>query len=255
MAIPIKQIYVKDITCKGNLPKADEVAVLANQIKANGLYHAIIVTKDSIYALEAGRRRLAAAKKLGWEKIPAVVLEWMPPSIRPAIVEVIEAVQRDQLNSHGLAKRLVALAEEGVRPSEMADLLGRARGSTCNLTRWYEAMPGEVRLDWHNEHPRLNHRVLEQLAKLDSKEKRIAEWARIKETPATSIPRRGTHKEVRPRAAQHEIAAIRQAIATAPVKEALKNILNELLDYIERKSDSIPLATMRQIPHIFRATT
>jgi ParB-like chromosome segregation protein Spo0J len=50
-----------------------DIAELAASIADIGLLHPVVIMPDG--TLLAGRRRLAACKKLGWDKIPVRVIE------------------------------------------------------------------------------------------------------------------------------------------------------------------------------------
>ena len=53
-----------------------DLAELADSLREHGLVQPIVVrARGDRYQLIAGQRRLAAARKLGWERVPARVLE------------------------------------------------------------------------------------------------------------------------------------------------------------------------------------
>jgi 16S rRNA G966 N2-methylase RsmD len=70
----VPQVLIKDIKV-GNRFRRDmgDVSDLAESIKNNGLLHPISIMKD--HTLVAGSRRIEAYKQLGFEQIPAVIVD------------------------------------------------------------------------------------------------------------------------------------------------------------------------------------
>ena len=76
--------------------KAGDVSSLAESITAVGLLHPVVVTPD--HRLIAGGRRLAAAKLLGWSKIPVTVASNVTEAKDMLLAERDENVQREALS-------------------------------------------------------------------------------------------------------------------------------------------------------------
>ena len=65
----------------------EDVELLAQGIKAEGLLQPIVVVKNVTtgqYEVLAGHLRLEACKKLGWKKVPAIVREVGAAPLTPA---------------------------------------------------------------------------------------------------------------------------------------------------------------------------
>lgn len=74
--VALSRIVVKDQTMRYE-PEDDSIIELANELAAHGLHECIVVSvlADGDYQLLDGGRRLAAARRLGWLKIPAHLYE------------------------------------------------------------------------------------------------------------------------------------------------------------------------------------
>lgn len=70
----------------------EDIDVLATSMEKIGLLEPVVVHEvgDGRYELLTGQRRLLAAKSLGWEKIPAVIIE-SPPN--PALAKAISLTE------------------------------------------------------------------------------------------------------------------------------------------------------------------
>jgi len=98
---------------------------LASSMKELGLINPITVKRvGDEYVLVAGYRRLQAAKMLGWEKIPAQVIE--ADSRESALLSVVENIHRRDLNPMELARAIsFMLNEMGMSRMEIAKVFGR----------------------------------------------------------------------------------------------------------------------------------
>lgn len=122
-----------------------EVADLAASIEAVGLLNPVTVRLAPVrdengegdlgvrYELVAGFRRLAAVRRLGWKTIPAVVTQ--APSSTAGVRDVtalaqqlVENLQREDLDPLAEAEGLRQLAELAGSQSEAARLVGRSKG-------------------------------------------------------------------------------------------------------------------------------
>jgi ParB family chromosome partitioning protein len=89
--VPINRIKVKRRVRKD----AGDIEALAASMSAYGLLHPIVLGRKN--ELIAGGRRLAAAKKLGWKTINAVVVD-IPDKAGKLELELEENVQRTALS-------------------------------------------------------------------------------------------------------------------------------------------------------------
>jgi ParB family chromosome partitioning protein len=125
--------------------KVEELAELESSLKATGLLQPITVRPVGAGSFEliAGERRLRAATRLGWEKIPAVVKEI---DDRTALtLALVENLQRADLNPLEEAEGYQRLIKEfGLTQQQVADVVGKDRSSVANMLRIL-ALPGGVR--------------------------------------------------------------------------------------------------------------
>ncbi|MBN2873754.1 MAG: ParB N-terminal domain-containing protein [Spirochaetales bacterium] len=95
MQVEIASIRIHDRIRKD----LDEIDDLADSMKRFGQFHPIVITSKNV--LIAGRRRLAAAKALGWATIEATVAE-PADAMRLLEMEIEENVQRSPLKREEL---------------------------------------------------------------------------------------------------------------------------------------------------------
>lgn len=115
---------------------------LVESIKVYGILQPIIIRKldEENYQIIAGERRLNAARKLGLEKIPAIVREYTDAQMNE--VSLIENVQREDLSvleEAGAYERLIR--EFGYTQENLAAKIGRSRSHIANLLRLLKLSP------------------------------------------------------------------------------------------------------------------
>jgi ParB family chromosome partitioning protein len=112
-----------------------EQTELASSIKIHGILQPLILVKSGDkYMIVAGERRYRAAKKLGLEKVPAIVKQFVPGMIRE--ISLIENLQREDLNAIEEAEALRELMSfNGYTQEQLAERIGKARSSVTNSLR------------------------------------------------------------------------------------------------------------------------
>ena len=94
----------------------------------------VITKKDGEYELIAGERRLRAAKKIGLEKVPAIVRDIEDQE--KLEVALVENIQREDLNSIELATAYKKLVNEfNLTQEELAKRVGKSRSAIANTLR------------------------------------------------------------------------------------------------------------------------
>ncbi|CAI38280.1 chromosome partitioning protein ParB [Corynebacterium jeikeium K411] len=118
----------------------DEEALkeLVHSIKEFGLMQPIVVRRapneDSTYELIMGERRLRAAKRAGFDVIPAIVRETADDEmLRDALLENIHRVQLNPLEEAAAYQQL--MEEFGVTQEQLAKKIGRSRPLITNMIR------------------------------------------------------------------------------------------------------------------------
>lgn len=122
----------------------DAITELASSLNSAGLLQPIVVRPagDGDYELIAGERRWRAAKKLGWQRIGAVVREVDDRTL--LTLALVENLQRDALSPIDEAKGYRRLVEDfDVTQSDVAELVGRNRSTIANALRLLR-LPEEV---------------------------------------------------------------------------------------------------------------
>ncbi len=118
---------------------------LADSIREQGLVQPVVVRRreDNRYQLVAGERRLRAVKRLGWERIPVVVMDASDERMRE--LALVENLQRDDLNPLEAALAYQALRQEtGLTHEQIAGRLGVSRVQITNTLRLLE-LPEQIR--------------------------------------------------------------------------------------------------------------
>ncbi|MCD6395980.1 MAG: ParB N-terminal domain-containing protein, partial [Spirochaetaceae bacterium] len=91
------QIRINDIQIKKRIRKdIGNINELAESMKLHGLMNPIVINKEN--ELIAGYRRLASAKKLGWNKIEVTVVD-APEKINKLEMEIEENLYRKDFTS------------------------------------------------------------------------------------------------------------------------------------------------------------
>jgi ParB family chromosome partitioning protein len=135
----VNEINITDIVPNPYQPRKEfseeSIDELAASIKKHGLLQPVVVIKqDDKYILVAGERRLRAFKKLGKDKIKAIITDYTKEDLRE--YALIENIQREDLNPIEIALSLYALIEEhGYTHEELAKNLGKSRTYITNMLR------------------------------------------------------------------------------------------------------------------------
>ena len=119
-----------------------DLAELTDSLRAHGLVQPIVVrSRGDRYQLIAGQRRLAAARKLGWEKVPARVLDVDDRQMSEiAIVENLQRRDLDALEKAASFKQY--LATWNCTQDDLAKRLSVDRSTVANLIRLLDLPAG-----------------------------------------------------------------------------------------------------------------
>lgn len=114
----------------------EKITSLSESIEKYGVLQPIVVSKSDSdkYMIVAGERRWRAAKKVGLDKIPAVIKEFSSREI--AEIALIENIQREDLN---VIEEAVGynelLTKFSLTQKELSDAVGKSRSHITNLLR------------------------------------------------------------------------------------------------------------------------
>jgi len=123
---------------------------LAASIKLHGILQPLVVEpgEEGRYKLQIGKRRMAAAKLVGLEKVPAVILEGPLSSKESLAMRLVENLHREDLDPIDEAEAYATLREMGTKVSEISRLVGKDRpyvSHSMRLLRLHPKVREEVR--------------------------------------------------------------------------------------------------------------
>ncbi|MFM1653489.1 nucleoid occlusion protein [Brevibacillus sp. B_LB10_24] len=143
----IRQIPVDEIVPNPYQPRTvfddDKIDELCQTIRTHGLIQPIVVRiRDERFELIAGERRLRASKKLGMERIPAIVKEFN--DAQTASIALIENLQREGLTAIEEAVAYQKLIDiHNLTQESLAQRLGKGQSTIANKLRLLH-LPQEI---------------------------------------------------------------------------------------------------------------
>jgi hypothetical protein len=128
-SIPVDVI---DFRHRRQMPSDTEINEMVNSIEREGLLLPVGVhsTGENSYRLVHGATRLAAVKKLGWQEIPATILEGTAADTASA--EIVENLARRHLDKDQRDELTRAYVELHGSPKELNDNLSRNSSPALN---------------------------------------------------------------------------------------------------------------------------
>lgn len=215
----ISEVEISKLICSKHLLRDDfgELDELMQSIKVHGLLNPIVVRpKDGKFEIVAGHRRFEACRRLGWARIPCIVIELDDKDAFEA--SIVENVQRQTLNPIEEAKAYKKYVEEygWGSVSELAKKIGKSqeyisrRLSLLNL-------PEEVKEKIMRR--RINLSIAQELTVIEDK-KTIAQVSEI------VVRKKFTVKKVR--------QLLKMVRAGIPIEKAL-----EYLPYLQQETASL----------------
>jgi ParB/RepB/Spo0J family partition protein len=157
--IPIEKITAEtDFRNIRIMPTDGEIDLLADSMSEEGLKVPITVSEGQgeIYFLRAGFRRVAAARKLGWTTIPAIVLPLITPKISEHWTNIIENSARTSLRTYEIANAAYIMKRDFcVDPKIFARKAGYDPTYITRLVRAIENLPPTILDHWRDvgNHP------------------------------------------------------------------------------------------------------
>lgn len=126
----------------------EALMALSESIKRHGILQPISVTYDAAakrYTLVAGERRLRAAKLLGMETVPAVVID--ADAGKSEELAIIENIQRQDLNIFEEARAIASLITKyGITQETASEKLSVSQSYVANKLRLLKLSPEEAEL-------------------------------------------------------------------------------------------------------------
>ena len=113
----------------------DDLLELTDSIRENGIIQPVILRRAGKgFELIAGERRLRAAKKAGFKKVPAIVRN--VTDREKLALAIIENVQRSDLSCIEEANAYLRLMDDfGLTQEEVAQKIGKERSTVANFLR------------------------------------------------------------------------------------------------------------------------
>ncbi len=138
--------------------RAEELAELESSLKNSGLLQAIAVRPAANgvgYELIAGERRLRAAARIGWTRIPAVIKDIDDRAL--LTLALVENLQRADLNPIEEGEGYQRLITEfALTQQEVAEIVGKDRSTVSNMLRLLN-LPDAIRMMVSDGHLTVGH--------------------------------------------------------------------------------------------------
>ena len=131
---------------------------LTASIKQHGILQPLVVepSDEGRYKLQIGKRRMAAAKLAGLEKVPTIILDGPLESKDSLAIRLVENLHREDLDPIDEAEAYATLKEMGVKVSEIARRVGKERTHVSHTLRLLRLHP-KVRENVRNQNISREH--------------------------------------------------------------------------------------------------
>ena len=130
--VHFEQIDIDAITIGEGIRKNIEkgpLNELVSSIRQHGILQPIVVepSENGRYKLQLGNRRMAAARIIGLEKVPVVILDDPLETRKSIAIMLVENLQREDLDPIDEAEAFASLRDLGTKVSAIARLVGKER--------------------------------------------------------------------------------------------------------------------------------
>ena len=121
----------------------EKLEEFAASITQHGILQPLVVEPgdEGRYKLQIGKRRMAAAKMVGLEKVPAIVLEGPINPEDSLAMRLVENIHREDLDPLDEAEAFANLKKMGIKVSAIARLVGKERTYVSHSTRLLKLHP------------------------------------------------------------------------------------------------------------------
>ncbi len=176
----VVQLPVEKIVPNPHQPRKNfddsELHMLAESIKQNGILQPLSVRKvDDGYELISGERRLRAAKLIGLECVPCIIIDITERN--SAVLAIVENIQRQDLSFFEEAAAIEKLIDfYGMTQEDAAIKLGKAQSTIANKLRLLKLSEKEMEMISERG---LTERHARALLRLSSAEQRMYAIERI----------------------------------------------------------------------------
>ena len=122
---------------------AETLDELAHSIELHGILQPLVVEPgdEGRYNLQIGKRRMTAARMVGLETVPAIILDGTLGAEESLAMRLVENLHREDLDPIDEAEAYSTLKEMGVRVSEIARRVGKSRPYVSHSMRLLRLHP------------------------------------------------------------------------------------------------------------------
>ena len=142
--LPLESLDISEVNVRKSEITAD-LDELAKSLDQFGLHQPIVVEpKGERFAIVVGQRRYLAAKQLGWDQMPALVLSQPLERVQATLFSLSENIQRRDLSAQDKADACLYLRGELGSVSAVATALG-VTSQTVRKWLGYAAVPDAIK--------------------------------------------------------------------------------------------------------------
>ena len=142
--LPLEDLDISELNVRRREITAD-LDELAKSLARFGLHQPIVVApKGERFAIVVGQRRYLAAKQLGWDQMPALMLSRPLERVQAILFSFSENIQRRDLSAQDKAEACLYLRGELGSVSAVAEALG-VTSQTVRKWLGYAAVPDAVK--------------------------------------------------------------------------------------------------------------
>ena len=213
---------------------------LVASIKQHGILQPIVVeiVEGGRYKLQIGSRRMAAARIIGLEKVPALVIDEQIEANKSIAIMLAENLHREDLDPIDEAEAYATLKDMGTKVSAIARLVGKERTYVSHALRLLRLHPNVREAVRQGTIPREHALALLRL----ELEQQITLAAEVREKGLTMVETRDKVRDLLGKELKWRLVPIRieptiydRLVTIAPdgdVSELLKQTIENLLQSI-----------------------
>lgn len=122
-----------------------DIASLMVDIKQRGMIHPITVYREgNRFVLQVGHRRLIAAKKAGWTKVPAIITSKPSDELESISKNIAENIQRVGLDDYEIMVKISNLLDSGYNREEISSALNISDNKIKTLLSMKNNLPKTI---------------------------------------------------------------------------------------------------------------
>ncbi|WP_431857455.1 ParB/RepB/Spo0J family partition protein [Azospirillum sp.] len=192
--LPVAAIALPDTLARRRIDP-EGVDALVRSIGEHGLLQPVLVRPlpDGRYELLAGLRRLRAVQAIRQSTVPARLL----PTGAPAVLSLVENLQRDPLDALELAEALKRLEDDGRSRAAIAALVGKSRTWVADALS-LNTLPDAIKAEYPAVRKAVTRSLLVEIARVRDPEAQLVLWEEAKAGALTVRAVRAKRREMPP---------------------------------------------------------